>query len=31
MFAAENAYNKLRRTGEHPAGRGLRQKPLQHQ
>ena len=27
---AENASNKLRRTGEYPAGRGLRQKPLQH-
>ena len=26
----KNAYNKLRCTGEHPAGRGLRQKPLQH-
>jgi len=26
----ENAHHKLRRTGEHPAGRGLRQKPLQH-
>lgn len=26
----ENAYRKLRRTGENPAGRGLRQKPLQY-
>ena len=26
----ENAYRKLRRTGENPAGRGLRQKPFQY-
>lgn len=26
----ENAYRKLRRTGENPAGRGLCQKPLQY-